>query len=74
MEGEREGGKRRQLEYRRYCVVVAMVAHRPANVILLLDDVFGDGEPELLLQSLVMDGHACDASSQFHVHLRRRGS
>ena len=64
----------RYIEYRGYGIVVAMVAHRPANVVLLFDDVFGDGEPQLLLQSLVVHGHASNTSCQLHVHLRGCGS
>lgn len=51
------------------CNVVAMVAREPADVVLLFDDMFGDGEPQLLLQSLVAHGHARNTPCQLHVHL-----
>ena len=50
-------------------LVVAMVAHGPADIVLLFDDVFGDGKPQLLLQSFVAHGHACDSPRQLHIHL-----
>ena len=50
------------------CLVVAM-ARPPPNVVLPLDDVLGDGQPQLLLHVLAAKGRGCNAPSQFHVHL-----